>query len=68
MSNNDDLFGGMFDINGDGKTDIVEEYLQFNYLKEAAKTAGRKIAASAGARRAGSRIYPPRSSTAPPVR
>lgn len=37
MSNND-LFGGMFDINGDGKTDIVEEYLQFNYLEEAAKS------------------------------
>ena len=38
MSNNDDLFGGMFDINGDGKTDIVEEYLQFNYLEKAAKS------------------------------
>ena len=38
MSNNDDLFGGMFDINGDGKTDIVEEYLQFNYLEEATKS------------------------------
>ena len=28
-SNNDDLFGGMFDINGDGKTDLIEKYLEF---------------------------------------
>lgn len=37
-SNNDDLFGGMFDINGDGKTDLIEKYLEFNYLEESAKT------------------------------
>ena len=35
--NDDDLFGGMFDINGDGKTDFIEKYLEYNYLEESAK-------------------------------
>ena len=35
---NDNLFGGMFDINGDGKTNLVEKYLEYNYLEEAAKS------------------------------
>ena len=38
MPDNDNLFGGMFDINGDGKTDLVEKYLEYNYLEEAAKS------------------------------
>ena len=40
MSKNDDndLFGGMFDINGDGKTDFIEKYLEYNYLEESAKS------------------------------
>ena len=36
----DDLFGGMFDINGDGKTDFIEKYLEYNYLEEFAKSLG----------------------------
>ena len=28
-SNKDDLFGGLFDWNGDGKTDLGEEFLAF---------------------------------------
>lgn len=28
-SNKDDLFGGFFDLNGDGKTSIDEEFLAF---------------------------------------
>jgi len=35
---NDDLFGGMFDINGDGKIDIVEKSLEYHYLEESAKS------------------------------
>lgn len=34
----DDLFGGMFDINGDGKKDFIEKYLEYNYLEESAKS------------------------------
>ncbi len=32
---NDDFFGGMFDFNGDGHTDMVEAYLGFQILEEA---------------------------------
>ncbi len=35
---NDDLFGGMFDINGDGKIDTVEKSLEYRYLEESAKS------------------------------
>jgi len=35
---NDDLFGGMFDINGDGKIDTVEKSLEYHYLEESAKS------------------------------
>ena len=28
-SKNDDFFGGMFDFNGDGKTDLGEEFLAY---------------------------------------
>ena len=36
-SNKDDLFGGMFDFNGDGKTDIGEEWIAFNIFQECMK-------------------------------
>lgn len=32
--NNDDIFGGMFDFNGDGQTDAAEEALGFMILDE----------------------------------
>ena len=31
---NDDLFGGMFDFNGDGQTDAVEAAIGFQVLDE----------------------------------
>ena len=31
---NDDFFGGMFDFNGDGRTDAVEAALGFQILDE----------------------------------
>ena len=34
IRNNDDFFGGMFDFNGDGKTDAVEAALGFQVLEE----------------------------------
>ena len=33
-SKNNDLFGGMFDFNGDGKTSIDEEYLAYKIFEE----------------------------------
>ena len=32
--NNDDFFGGMFDFNGDGKTDTIEAALGYQILAE----------------------------------
>ena len=32
--NNDDFFGGMFDFNGDGQTDVVEAAIGFQVLDE----------------------------------
>ena len=31
---NDDFFGGMFDFNGDGRTDAVEAAIGFQVLEE----------------------------------
>ena len=31
---NDDFFGGMFDLNGDGQTDAVEAAIGFQVLEE----------------------------------
>ena len=31
---NDDFFGGMFDFNGDGRTDMIEAYMGFQILEE----------------------------------
>lgn len=36
-SNKDDLFGGMFDFDGDGKTDIGEEFLAYMMFEELSK-------------------------------
>ena len=36
-SKNDDYFGGMFDFNGDGKTDIGEEFLAYQIFEEVMK-------------------------------
>ena len=36
-SNNNDLFGGLFDFNGDGKTDIGEEFLAYKIFEECTK-------------------------------
>ena len=36
-SNKDDLFGGIFDFNEDGKTDIGEEWIAFNIFQECMK-------------------------------
>ena len=30
----DDLFGGLFDINGDGKTDFGEEYIAYRIFED----------------------------------
>ena len=32
--NNDDFFGGIFDFNGDGKTDISEQWIAFQIINE----------------------------------
>ena len=32
--NNDDFFGGMFDFNGDGQTDAIEEAIGYQILDE----------------------------------
>ena len=32
--NNDDVFGGLFDFNGDGQTDAAEEAIGFMILDE----------------------------------
>ena len=31
-SKNDDIFGGFFDFNGDGKTDIGEEWVGYKIM------------------------------------
>ncbi len=36
-SGSDDLFGGMFDFNGDGKTDLGEEFIAFEMFEEMTK-------------------------------
>ncbi len=36
-SNKDDIFGGMFDFDGDGKTDIGEEFLAYMMFEELSK-------------------------------
>ena len=36
-SNKDDIFGGMFDFNGDGKTDLGEEWIAFKIFEECTK-------------------------------
>lgn len=36
-SNKNDLFGGMFDFNGDGKTTLDEEYLAYKIFEETTK-------------------------------
>lgn len=36
-SNKDDIFGGMFDFDGDGKTDIGEEFLAYMMFEEMTK-------------------------------
>ena len=36
-SNKDDLFGGMFDFNGDGKTDLGEEFIAYKIFEEISK-------------------------------
>lgn len=36
-SKNDDFFGGMFDFNGDGKTDLGEEFLAYQIFEEVMK-------------------------------
>lgn len=33
----DDLFGGMFDFNGDGHTDLGEEFLAYKIFEECTK-------------------------------
>lgn len=32
-----DIFGGLFDFNGDGKTDIFEEFIAFKMFEECTK-------------------------------
>lgn len=34
MFNDNDFFGGMFDFDGDGHTDISEEYLAFQMMND----------------------------------
>lgn len=36
-SNNDDIFGGFFDFNGDGKTDIGEEWIGYKIIEDCMK-------------------------------
>lgn len=36
-SKNDDLFGGMFDFNGDGKTDLGEQFIAYKIFEEVTK-------------------------------
>ena len=37
MADPNDLFGGLFDFNGDGKTDLGEEFLAFKMFEEVTK-------------------------------
>lgn len=46
MSDNDDFFGGMYDLDGDGKTDWSEMSLALSDIEEAEKAAGKNNAAS----------------------
>ena len=36
-ANNDDIFGGFFDFNGDGKTDIGEEWVGYKIIEDCMK-------------------------------
>lgn len=36
-SNSDDFFGGLFDFNGDGKTDLAEQFVAFKILEDIEK-------------------------------
>ena len=38
---NDGLFGGMFDFDGDGHTDMIEAYMGFQILQEMDREADR---------------------------
>ena len=46
MSDNDDFFGGMYDLNGDGKTDRSEMSFALSDIEEAEKAAGKNNAPS----------------------
>lgn len=37
MSKHDDLFGGFFDFNGDGKTSLDEEWIAYKIIEDASK-------------------------------
>ena len=37
---NDDFFGGMFDFNGDGRTDLIETAIGYQVLDEMAREEG----------------------------
>ncbi len=39
MSKGGDLLGGLFDFNGDGKTDLGEEYMAYRVWEECMKDA-----------------------------
>ena len=41
-SNNDDFFGGAFDFNGDGKTDLTEQTIGLQMLEENEKNSSGK--------------------------
>ena len=36
----DDFMGGMFDFNGDGKTDLGEEYIAYKIYEDCTKDVG----------------------------
>lgn len=38
----DDLFGGLFDFNGDGKTDLDEEFIAYTMFQEMQKEEERE--------------------------
>ena len=46
MKKNDDFFGGMFDFNGDGKTDLMEEGLALWRHENAIRDAAREEASA----------------------
>lgn len=43
MDSLNELFGGAFDLNGDGHTDFAEEYLAFQFFEDAERQRKKEL-------------------------